>query len=36
MNISNATGMEFKSRIDKVQKILKNDRLDAVLVFSTE
>ena len=34
MNI--LTDMEFKSRIDKVQNILKNDTLDAVLVFSTE
>ena len=35
MNIL-TSDMEFKSRIDKVQKILKNDTLDAVLVFSTE
>ncbi len=35
MNIL-TTDMEFKSRIDKVQQILKNDVLDAVLVFSTE
>ncbi len=34
MNI--LTDMEFKSRTDKVQEILKNDTLDAVLVFSTE
>ncbi len=27
---------EFKSRIDQIQKILKNNMLDAVLVFSTE
>ncbi|MEI6423279.1 MAG: Xaa-Pro peptidase family protein [Lentisphaerota bacterium] len=35
MNIL-TSDMEFKSRIDKVQQILKNDTLDAVLVFSTE
>ncbi|MFA6569073.1 MAG: Xaa-Pro peptidase family protein [Victivallales bacterium] len=35
----NGTGLdesEFKSRIDHVQRILKNGMLDAVLVFSTE
>lgn len=36
MNVSNVAGMEFKSRIGKVQKILKNSEMDAVLVFSTE
>ena len=36
MNVSNATGTEFKNRIGKVQQILKNSEIDAVLVFSTE
>ena len=36
MNGFDLNETEFKSRIDKVQSILKNGGMDAVLVFSTE